>query len=44
MMAVHESGHAAATLLLGGTVERVILHPPTISQTVRSGSQSPLAD
>jgi hypothetical protein len=44
MMAVHESGHLVATLALGGTVERVILHPLAISQTVRSGSQSPLAD
>jgi hypothetical protein len=44
MMAVHEGGHVAATLLLGGTVERIILHPLAISQTVRSGSRSPLAD
>jgi hypothetical protein len=41
---VHESGHVAVTLLLGGTVEHVILHPLTISQTVRSGSRSPLCD
>jgi hypothetical protein len=44
MMAVHEGGHALATMLLGGTVERIILHPLAISQTVRSGSCSPLAD
>lgn len=44
MMAVHEGGHVVATLVLGGTVEHVILHPLAISQTVRSGSQSPLAD
>lgn len=44
MMAVHEGGHIAVTLLLGGTVEHVVLHPLAISQTVRSGSSSPLAD
>jgi hypothetical protein len=44
MMAVHEGGHVVATVLLGGVVEHVILHPLAISQTVRSGSWSPLAD
>jgi hypothetical protein len=33
MMAVHELGHVAGAMVTGGTVERVILHPLTISRT-----------
>jgi hypothetical protein len=33
MMAVHEFGHVGATLALGGTVAKVVLHPLTISRT-----------
>lgn len=33
MQAVHELGHVLATLAIGGTVERVVLHPLTISRT-----------
>jgi hypothetical protein len=44
MMALHEVGHVAATLLLGGEVERVIWHPLEISATFRRGSASPVLD
>lgn len=33
MMAVHEAGHVLGAWLTGGTVERVVLHPFTISRT-----------
>jgi hypothetical protein len=33
MMAVHESGHVLHAWLSGGRVERVVLHPLTISRT-----------
>lgn len=33
MQAVHELGHVLGALLTGGTVERVVLHPFTISRT-----------
>ncbi|MCC6699534.1 MAG: hypothetical protein IT365_28165 [Candidatus Hydrogenedentes bacterium] len=33
MQAVHEFGHVAATVVSGGTVEQVVLHPLTISRT-----------
>ncbi len=33
MQAVHECGHLLGAVLTGGTVERVVLHPLTISRT-----------
>lgn len=33
MMAVHELGHVVGALVTGGAVERVVLHPLTISRT-----------
>ena len=33
MMAVHELGHVVGAILTGGQVDRVILHPLTISRT-----------
>jgi hypothetical protein len=33
MMAVHELGHVVGAILTGGRVERVVLHPLTISRT-----------
>jgi hypothetical protein len=42
MQAVHELGHVAAAVATGGTVERVVLHPLTISRTDTSGSLQPL--
>lgn len=33
MQAVHEFGHVAATVVSGGTVEQVVLHPLAISRT-----------
>ena len=33
MMLVHESGHAAAAMLSGGRVERVVWHPWSLSRT-----------
>jgi len=33
MMAVHEFGHVVGALTTGGSVERVVLHPLTISRT-----------
>ncbi len=33
MMAVHELGHVVGALVTGGTIERVVLHPLTISRT-----------
>ncbi len=44
MMALHEVGHVAATLLLGGQVERVVWHPLEVSATFRRGSASPVLD
>lgn len=42
MMVVHEAGHVLAAWLTGATVDQVILHPLTISQTVVSESPHPL--
>lgn len=42
MMAVHELGHIVGALLSGGTVERVVLHPLTISRTDVSPNPFPL--
>ncbi len=42
MQAVHESGHVVGVLLTGGRVERVVLHPLTISRTDVSENPSPL--
>ena len=32
-MALHELGHVAGAMLTGGSIERVVLHPLTISRT-----------
>ena len=42
MMAVHELGHVACAMISGGTVERVVLHPLTVSRTDVSPNPSPL--
>jgi hypothetical protein len=42
MMAVHEFGHVLHAWLSGGTVERVVLHPLSISQTDVTPNPHPL--
>lgn len=42
MMVVHEAGHVLAAWLTGATVERVVLHPLTISQTILGENPNPL--
>ena len=42
MQAVHELGHVLGTLLTGGRVERVVLHPLTISRTDLAENPQPL--
>ena len=42
MMVVHEVGHVLAAWLTGATVDQVILHPLTISQTVLGENPHPL--
>jgi len=42
MMAVHEFGHVTWAIATGGTVEKVVLHPLTISRTDVSPNPSPL--
>jgi hypothetical protein len=42
MMAVHELGHVVGAVVTGGRVERVVLHPLTISRTDVSPNPSPL--
>ena len=42
MMAVHEFGHVTWAVATGGTVERVVLHPLTISRTDLSHNPRPL--
>ena len=42
MQAVHELGHVLAAWLTGGTVQRVVLHPFTISRTDVSPNPRPL--
>jgi hypothetical protein len=44
MMAVHELGHIIGSLFSGAKIEKVILWPWTISQTIRSGSNAPAVD
>jgi len=41
MMAVHEFGHVVGALTTGGIVERVVLHPLTISRTDVSPNPQP---
>jgi hypothetical protein len=43
MQAVHELGHVTVAWLTGGVVERVVLHPLTISRTDVSPNPRPLA-
>lgn len=42
MMAVHELGHVLGAAATGGAVERVVLHPLTISRTDVSPNPSPM--
>ncbi len=42
MMAVHELGHVIGAVATGGTVERVVLHPLTISRTDVSPNPHPI--
>lgn len=42
MQAVHESGHVFGAMVTHGTVDRVVLHPLTISRTDLSENPSPL--
>ena len=41
MMAVHEFGHVVGAVATGGNVERVVLHPLTISRTDVSPNPNP---
>ena len=41
-MAVHEMGHIVGAFLTGGHIERVVLHPFTISRTDVSPNPSPV--
>lgn len=41
MMAVHELGHVAGAVVTGGSVERVVLYPLTISRTDVSPNPHP---
>jgi len=41
MMAVHEFGHVVSAFASGGAVERVVLHPLTISRTDVSPNPNP---
>jgi hypothetical protein len=43
MMAVHELGHVMGAIATGGKVERVVLHPLTISRTDVAPNPRPLA-
>lgn len=43
MQAVHESGHVTAAWATGGRVNKVVLHPLTISRTDAAGSAHALA-
>ena len=43
MQAVHELGHVAGAWLTGGSVQRVVLHPLTISRTDLADNPAPLA-
>jgi hypothetical protein len=42
MQAVHELGHLSGAWVTGGTVQRVVLHPLTISRTDLTENPSPL--
>jgi hypothetical protein len=42
MMAVHELGHVLGALVTGGRIEKVVLHPLTISRTDVSPNPAPL--
>jgi hypothetical protein len=42
MQAIHELGHVAGAWLSGGTVERVVLHPLSISRTDLAENPRPL--
>ena len=42
MQAVHELGHVAAAVVSGGRIDRVVLHPATISFTQLAANPHPL--
>jgi hypothetical protein len=42
MQAVHEFGHVAAAVVSGGQVDRIILHPTKLSQTLLAKNPHPL--
>ena len=42
MMAIHELGHVVGAMVSGGQVERVVLHPLTISRTDVKPNPNPL--
>jgi hypothetical protein len=42
MQAIHECGHVLAAVVTGGRVERVVLHPLTISRTDLADNPHPL--
>jgi hypothetical protein len=44
MQAVHESGHVLGAWFTGGRVQKVVLHPLTISRTDVSPNPSPLVE
>lgn len=43
MQAAHESGHVAGAWVTGGSVERVVLHPLSLSRTDLARNPQPLA-
>jgi len=43
MQSVHEAGHVLAAWLAGGRVERLVLHPVTISAGSKSSQFSAVA-
>jgi hypothetical protein len=43
-MAFHEAGHVVSTVINGGDIEQVVLHPFKFSQTVSTASSNPLMD
>ena len=42
MMGIHEFGHVVGAMVSGGQVERVVLHPLTISRTDVKPNPNPL--
>lgn len=44
MMAIHELGHVIGSMFSGASIERIVLWPWGISETIRTGSKAPLVD